>query len=207
MRKNGTLLIIGLAWAAGSTPPAQAQVEQTAKGAQQFLKAWSEGVGNGLLVRDGAENGIWNVQQAMVTKNTFFPSVELVENYSSHGPFTISAIESPNDCITVIARVVAPAYPRLKQDGKSSYEVLPSKFVAPFKIDWSSVSATKWSVESLGTISAQGVLTQTQVHMVHIIGTKPHLALTVSGKDMAARLSYAAEFLRMNCDRAAATGF
>lgn len=195
---------------------AHAQAAQTPAGAQDFLgKVLAQGTSS-LNVDTGkgwnrvgaaeAERCMWNEEFG-----GFFAGMQRVWR-CSRGSGSFLFIDDPSQMWVHVgawtprsAMAEGECKTRIQVDPKGSqyrefkarYDGAAADFTAwsgpqsgPFLIDWSKVAGT----------TSKG-------HEVHLKGVTPAMSFVLPSEELAVRFAYAMEFLRLNCDSAASTGF
>lgn len=210
MKKIIHLLAASLLTAPSFSTHAQ---EQTVESAQKFLSGVFENGASHLNIDSGLG---WNrVRSKKVEKcewreefTGFFGGMKRTwwcggsstldigqsENWVDIGPLSIERASANGLCATEIA--VSPASPRERWfkkriDGEMTEFTLTSEARNdPFEIDWTKISGISKTEK---TVSLNGV--------------SPRMGFIIPSEEMAARVAYAMEFLRINCDKTAETGF
>lgn len=180
--------------------PASAQ-EQTVEGAQQFL---------GLIAGQGATRfeadfgSGWNEVSASKIYCRYYSrytTTGLLDDgyncsdseFSSHRvtPYQLAGMTSLGRCATQVQ-------PQPRNDSnfevdhgrKNYWKVRANMLQGPVRIDWDKVAEVKQSGSS-----------------ITVTGISPAMRFHLASEALAARVTFAMEFLRMNCDTTAGTGF
>lgn len=190
-----------------------AQTTQTIAGAQEFLGTVFEngmslvdvdtGLGPNRVRSEKVEKCEWREEFTGFLggmKRTWWCGgsstldIHQSENWVDVGSFAVSGASANGSCATRIA--VSQKSPRerwfkKRVDGEiTEFTLTSGTLTGPFEIDWAKLPGTSHSGKTIS-----------------LVGSSPKLDFTVPSPEMAARVAYAMEFLRINCDRAAATGF
>lgn len=217
MRGEGARLTLALgAFAAALLATTTAQAAQTAAGAQEFLgKVMAQGAvlmhvdqGKGWNRVDAAEaeRCMWQDEYA-----GFFTGVQRVWKCTGRtgpswlsdddswmwvnvGAWTPTAASAEGNCRTQVQ--VGPKGSQAREF-KGRYDGKAAEFTAwsgtrsgPFVIDWTKVAG---AIQSGQKVSLSGI--------------SPALYFELPSEDLAARVAYAMEFLRLECDATSGTGF
>lgn len=176
-----------------------AQADQTAEGAQEFLKMTLPGnrYVPGWLI---SQVKTWDRNSAFDTRYTY------------RGTGVIAEVRSQERCKTAIlydhrgismgenevngntGRRMGWQYYPLDSDRYGLKEFQAGSLAGVREFSWSDVKEVKLAGNETGVL-------------LLLNGVNEYTEIVVGAKDMAARVVYAMEFLRLNCDRAAGTGF
>lgn len=206
-------MLLAMLW---SPLAAHAQAEQTPAGAQDFLgKVLAQGTSS-LNVNTGkgwnrvgaaeAERCMWQeefggffagVQRVWKCTGRTMPGFLADDDatmWVAIGAWTPRGASADGECRT---RVQVDQKGSVMRQFKGRYDRQAAEFTAwsgpqsgPFVIDWT---------KAAGTTSTG--------REVHLKGVTPGMSFVLPSEDMAVRVAYAMEFLRMHCDATASTGF
>lgn len=214
-----TRLLIGCAMLLATSllsPSARAQAAQTPTGAQDFLgKVLGQGTswlsvdrGRGWNRVDAAEAercmwieefggffaGMQRLWKCTGRTSPSYLSDDDSRMWVDVGVFTLRGATAQGECRTLIQ---VDGKGSLYREFKGRYDGKAAEFTAwsspqqgPFLIDWSKVAGT----------TSNG-------REVHLGGVTPAMFFLLPSEELAVRFAYAMEFLRLNCDATAGTGF